>query len=404
VGNAVPSLEATVLSDLTLSRRAARLSPPAHPIDTSKISLDSGYAFPGIFPDLTDAAMRALHDYRAESLQYGTPFGLPELREWIAGYMRADDVAVSSDDVLVVNGAKNGLELMCRLLVDEGDAIVVTGPTYFSAIPIFRSFGVTFVEMPQDNEGLDVGALERRLAALPKDARPKFIYDVPDFHNPTGITMSLRRREALISLAAAGQIPIIEDSPYRALRFDGNNEPSLKSLDPRNVFAVGTFSKLLAPGLRIGWISGPPAMLALLARLKSDGGTCPLTQRIAFEFLAGGGLRPLLDRARNAYRQHRDAMTAAVRREIPEATFSVPMGGYYLWVKFPEAIDTTALVERAWRNGVSVIAGPAFYASGASAAADCAPNRFVRLAFSRSDADEIERGVRLLAAAYRSTT
>lgn len=393
-------LEAIVLSDLPLSRRAARLAPPAHPNDASKLSLDSGYAFPGVFPDLTAAATRTLNEHRAESLQYGTPFGLTEMREWIAAYMRTDGVDVSHDDVLVVNGAKNGIELMCRLLVDEGDAVVVTGPTYFSAIPIFRSFGVSFVEIPQDDEGLDVATLERHLNGLSKDAAPKFIYDVPDFHNPTGITMTRRRREALVALAASRRIPIVEDSPYRALRFAGEPEPSLKSLDPQNVFAVGTFSKLLAPGLRIGWISGPRAMLARLARLKSDGGTCPLTQRIAVEFL-GGGFQPLLDRARNAYKEHRDVMAAALRREIPDATFKVPMGGYYIWAKFPESVDTTELVERAWDQGVSLIAGPAFYATGTSAERD-APNRFIRLAFSRRTPNEIEEGVRLLAAAYRS--
>lgn len=379
---------------------------PAHPETGEAISLDSGYAFAGIFPDLAREADRALTKYRAESLQYGRPFGLPGLREWISEHMREDGANVPPDDVLVVNGAKNGLDLLCRLFTEEGDCVVVTAPTYFTAIPIFRSFGLTFLEATQDGEGLEVDALARALVERKRQnlSMPKFIYDISDFHNPTGITMSRRRREALVALSASLEIPIIEDSPYRKLRFEGEPEPSLKSLDENElVFALGTFSKLLAPGLRVGWVAGKRSFLRRMARLKSDGGSCPLTQRIVLEFCTEGRLRTHVERARATYGAHRDVMVAALRRELPDAAFTVPQGGYYLWLTFPERVSTEILAERAYRAGVSVIAGGAFFA-GASAQAQGpnAPARFLRLAYSGAAPDQIEEGVRRLATAYRS--
>jgi 2-aminoadipate transaminase len=391
--------------EVALAKRAARLSAPAHPDTGDAISFDSGFAFPGIFPDLTEAARRALNEYRSEALQYGPPFGLPEMREWISAYMRNEGADVASEDVLVVNGAKNGLELICRLLAEEGDTVVVTAPMYFTAIPILRSFGLSFLEVRQDDEGLDVDELLEKLEVrrLHGQKVPKFIYDVPDFHNPSGITMSRRRRERLLALAAAFEIPVVEDSPYRVLRFEGLTEPSLKSLDREGiVLALGTFSKLMAPGLRVGWIAGERPLLARMARLKSDGGTCPLTQRIILEFVKDGGLERHLQGARRAYAMHRDHMVAALRRELPDVAFRVPHGGYYLWLEFPEGTDSARVAERAHHIGASVIAGDAFFAGeGAdSAKGRGVAKRYIRMAYSHATPEEIDEGVRILAAAY----
>src|SRR5687767_1204193 len=246
--------------------------------------------------------------------------------------MAADGIPATRDQVLVTNGAKHAIDLICRVLLDEGDAIVVTRPTYFTAIPIFRSFGVRFIEVGQDRDGLDVDELATVLAERDREglAAPKFIYNVPDFHNPTGVTMSLERREALIALASERGIHIVEDSPYRKVRFEGRSIPPLKALDPDDtVFYVGTFSKLMAPGLRVGWTVASAAMIARMIQLKSDGGSCPLTQRIITEFLAGGRLQPHIERVQTTYRQNRDAMVAALRRDLPDASFEVPEGGYY---------------------------------------------------------------------------
>ena len=383
----------------SLARRATQLSsamPTSNPDD--KIAFDSGHAFPGVLPDLTSEAAGALSRFRAETLQYAPRPGLPELREWIAGHMRADGAAVTAANVLVTNGAKHALELVCRLTLDEGDAVVVTSPTYFSAIPIIRSFGATFVEVPQDKDGMDVDALARVLDRAASDARlPKFIYNVPDFHNPTGVTMPIERRRALVELAMRHRVLLVEDSPYRKVRFEGQSVPSLKSLDADGtaVIQLGTFSKLLAPGLRVGWAAGAPDLLARMAQLKTDAGSCPLTQRVILEFCTAGRLDTHTARVQEAYRAHRDRMVRAMERDLPEVSFQVPNGGYYLWLSLPPGVDGDELARRAADAGVIVIAGSKFFANGGGDQR----GRFIRVAFSHADGDEIDEGVRRLAAA-----
>jgi 2-aminoadipate transaminase len=391
-----------------LSRRAARLSPNAAMMThSSAISFDSGHAFPGVLPDLTEVANAALNTFRSETLQYAPRFGLPELRTWIAGYMTSDGAAnFTAENVLVVNGAKHGLELVCRLLLDEGDSVVVTAPTYFSAIPILKSFGVEFIEVSQDADGMNVDELRSLLEDSKRNGRrlPKFIYDIPDFHNPTGVTMSRSRREALINLAASFGIFIVEDSPYRKVRFEGESQPSLKALDRGNtVLTLGTFSKLLAPGLRIGWIAGPSEILARIALLKSDAGSCPLTQRLIIEFCRAGKLPDHTRRVQEVYRTHRDRMAAAIERELPEVSFEIPHGGYYLWLTLPKGCDGDDVAKRAEREGVTVVPGSKFFAAnGGRGAGQKAPQNYIRVAYSHASVDEIDEGVRRLASALHS--
>ena len=382
------------------ARRASPLSPmlPAA-APPGNIAFDSGHAFPGVLPDLTAEAATALMTYRAETLQYAPRMGLPELRAWIADYMTSDGARVSAENILVTNGAKHALELVCRLLLDEGDAVIMTAPTYFSAIPIIRSYGATFIEVRQNHAGLDVDDLAATLDRRRRDGkpRPKFIYDVPDFHNPTGVTMPLERRSALLDLAAAHGIPVIEDSPYRKVRFEGASVPSLKALDERDaVLHLGTFAKLMAPGLRVGWIAADPTLVARMAQLKTDAGSCPLTQRTILEFCARGRLTQHIARVQECYRAHRDRMVAAVRRELPDVSFVMPHGGYYLWLTFPDGVDADELAACANRMGVTVIPGSRFFAG-----ADVAhPRHHLRVAYSHADGPEIDEGVRRLAAAY----
>ena len=388
------------MQSVSFARRAAQLSSamPAPP-PTNRISFDSGHAFPGVLPDLIRESEAALTRYRTETLQYAPRAGLPDLREWIAGYLAADGVKVPADNVLVTNGAKHAIELVCRVLLDEGDSVVVTKPTYFSAIPIIRSFGARFLEIGQDEGGLDVGELASLLAQLTRErqAMPKFIYNVSDFHNPTGLTMPLERRQALIDLAVRYQITIVDDSPYRSVRFDGELVPPLKALDPQDhVIHLGTFSKLLAPGLRVGWAAGAPAVLARMTQLKTDAGSCPLTQRVVLGFCTAGRLAEHTTRVQDTYRAHRDRMVAAFRRELPEITFRVPHGGYYLWLTLAAGVDGDELAQRAGDAGVTVIAGSKFFAR-----TDVEhPKNLARVAFSHASIDEIDEGVRRLAAAY----
>ena len=388
----------------SLSSRAANLAstlPAGAP--AANLAFDSGHAANAVLPDLTAEAERALTKHRAETLQYAPRPGLPELRTRIVEMATADGIAATRENVLVTNGAKHAIDLICRVLLDEGDAIVVTRPTYFTAIPIFRSFGVRFIEVGQDRDGLDVAELAAVLALREREGQrpPKFIYNVPDFHNPTGVTMSLDRREALIRLASERGIYILEDSPYRKVRFEGASIPSLKALDSsETVFYIGTFSKLMAPGLRVGWALAAPDMIARMIQLKSDGGSCPLTQRIITEFLAAGRLPGHIDRVQTAYRQNRDAMIAALRREMPDASFEIPSGGYYVWLTLPEDVDGDKLARVAIDGGVTVLPGSKFFANPDVPH----PRNHLRIAYSHATPDEVDDGIRRLAAAYRTLT
>lgn len=386
------------------ARRASQLSPtlPAA-APHGNIAFDSGHAFPGVLPDLTAEAATALAKYRGETLQYAPRMGLPELRAWIADYMTSDGARVGADNVLVTNGAKHALELVCRLLLDEGDAVVMTSPTYFSAIPIIRSFGASFIEVGQDRDGLDVNDLAALLDRRRKEGKPqpKFLYDVPDFHNPTGVTMPAERREVLLDIAAAHGVAVVEDSPYRKVRFEGPSVPSLKALDERDiVLQLGTFSKLMAPGLRVGWVAAAPPLVSRMAQLKTDAGSCPLTQRTILEFCANGRLAQHTARIQERYRANRDRMVAAVHRELPDVSFEMPHGGYYLWLTFPDGVDADELAACANQAGVTVISGSRFFAR-----ADVAhPRNRLRVAFSHAADDEIDEGVHRLATAYATVT
>ena len=349
-------------------------------------------------------ARTALNEYRHETLQYGPTLGLPGMREWIAGYLKENGVNVTADNVLIVNGAKHGLDLISRLLLDEGDTVVVTAPTYFTGIPIFKTFGANFVEVSQDLDGLVVEELEKTLERRAHEGKalPKLIYNVPDYHNPAGVTMSRERRRALVELADAHGMYIVEDSPYRRVRFEGENEPMIKAFDRADtVFILGTFSKLVAPGLRIGWIVTSPEFVARLAQLKSDLGSCPLTQRIILEFCKGGHLAEHTTRVQSLYRSHRDAMVAALREHLPEASFTVPHGGYYLWLTLPIHINADKLTARALEEKVGIIPGSKFFA-GAGPQGKGAPTNHIRLCYSHADPDEIVEGIKRLARAVRA--
>jgi len=222
---------------------------------------------------------------------------------------------------------------------------------------------------------------------------PKLIFDVPDFHNPTGITMSQRRREGLVAVAERYGILIIEDDPYRRLRFDGVPVPPIKSFDRSDcVIGLGTFAKLVAPGLRVGWVTAGPEVIEKMAVLKSDGGSCPLTQRMILEFCKAGHLKPHIGALSKVYSAHRDLMVALLKQYVPEATCRVAHGGYYLWVNLPERIDSDRLLPLALKHGVKYHPASIFYATQG-------PSNYMRLAFSYASPDQITAGVHRLRSA-----
>jgi 2-aminoadipate transaminase len=362
-------------------------SPTVEP--AGMISFGSGEAYPEALPDLTPMALLAAGAFRGETLQYGPRFGLTELREWIAAYLDSEGIRVTPDAVLVLHGAKQGIELVCKLFLDPGDTVVVTRPTYQSALGIFRSWEVEFLEIELDAEGLDVDVFETRLKERERASRPvpKLLYDVPEFHNPTGVTMSRRRRQRLLELADRYDFFIVEDDPYRRIRFEGMAIPPIQALDGSlRTIGLGTFAKLIAPGLRLGWAVASPDIVARMAALKADAGSCPFTQRLVLEYCRAGMFEPQLRDRVNHYRGHRDVMVRALSEQLPQARFSVPSGGYYLWLSLPEGTDTDRLLAVAKRRGVDFLPGSRFYATPG-------PTHRLRLAYSHASPSAIIEGV-----------
>jgi 2-aminoadipate transaminase len=361
------------------------------------IMFASGEAYPESLPDVSEFARRAALTHRTETLQYAPRCGLPELRELIARHVEQDGIRVDTDSVLVVHGAKQGIDLVSKLFLDPGDAIVVTRPSYQSALAIFRGWQAEFVEVGLDRDGMRVDELATILGERTRRglAAPKLVYDVPEFHNPTGVTLARTRREALVDLAARHGMLVVEDDPYRRIRFAGEPVPPIQAFDTGgHVIGLGTFAKLVAPGLRVGWVLAAPEIVARLAALKADGGSCPFTQRVLVEYCRAGRLEPDLGDRVRTYRAHRDVMARAVREHLPQASFELPDGGYYLWLRLPESVDGDRLAILAESHGVQILPSSHFHATPG-------PANHVRLAYSYASPSEIEEGVRRLALAFK---
>lgn len=370
----------------------------SHAVANDLVDLSGGYAFPRCLPDISREATIAATDYRAETMQYSDVLGLKELRDLIVGYVAQDGIICDRDGVMIVNGAKHGLDLACRVFLEPGDTVIVTGPTYMTALSILRTHDVGFWAIPQDEAGMVTDELEQRLAAAEAagESLPKLMFDVPDFHNPTGITTSIERRIKLIELAERYGFVIVEDDAYRRIRFEGAAVPPMKSLDRSGVvIALGTASKILAPGLRIGWVIASPSIIERLAAHKSDGGTSPFSQRIFIQLLAGKQVSHHIDGIVRELRIHRDVMVEELRRHLPEALVRVPQGGYFLWPELPEDIDAGILTGIAVRYGVKV------YPSHLSYPFEPTRNA-LRLCYSYEEPERIGQGIAALARACQA--
>ena len=379
------------------ARRAEVLGESVYDHTPGAIVLNSGLAWPPLLPDVVREAVEAVRDRPGESLQYGPLMGLDDLRDEIAAFAGADGVTCGRENVLVTYGAKSALDLACRVFVEPGDRIIVTRPTYMTALQIMRCHGVTFLDVGQDEEGFDTEELEARLMLLRRNGErmPKLLLDVPDFHNPTGITTSAARRQRLVELAERHGFVILEDDPYRRLRFEGEPVPPVKSFDSNGVvIALGTVSKILAPGLRVGWAIGPGEVVDRMAMQKADGGSSPFAQRIVAELMRGNEMARHIDELSAEMRRHRDAMVEAFGDFLPEAEVRVPRGGYFLWAALPEGTDAEAVARIALRHGAEVSSGRLCYPNDV-------PGHHIRLAYSFVDVEAIREGVRRLGDAYR---
>ena len=321
---------------------------------------------------------------------YGSSEGEPALVEQIVKLQAEHGITTTEDRITITTGGMQGLDLACKLFVDPGDLVIVEGPTYTNGNATALSYGADLVEAPLDEHGLVVEALPDLVAAAGRP--PKAIYTIPNFQNPSGVTQSQQRREQLLDLADRWGSVIIDDDPYGLLRFDDDPIPSFKQLDPGNgrVFSVRTFSKILAPGLRIGWVDCDPGLQPLLINAKQAMDTCTSvpTQQTVTDFLADGHLQPHLDRVIGLYRERKDAMHAALRRHFGDAvTATDPDGGFFLWVTFADPrVDTQALFETALAEGVAYIPGPAFSVNDNFHDA-------LRLCFATSTPERIDEGV-----------
>jgi len=340
--------------------------------------------------DLKSAAQRAFENDPAGTFSYGTSTGYPPLREWIAA--RHD---LPPGQVIVTNGSMQADAFLFELLVDEGDVVVVEAPTYDRTLLSLKKRGAKILAVPLQEDGIDVTALE---AALQAGARPKLAHIIPTFQNPAGCTLSLNKRRRLMQLAEQYDFMIFEDDPYIELRFQGDRLPTMLSLDhgDRVVYA-SSFSKTVCPGVRVGYLAGPAAVISAAAQIATETYISPsmVTESIVNEFCRTGAIDRSIETVTAALRDRLGTLVAALGRELPHARFTPPDGGYFLWIDLPEDVDVDALFTAAQDRGVVFVKGTDFLLDGG--------RNSLRLAYSGVSPDEINEGVTRLATAYRVT-
>ena len=327
----------------------------------------------------------------ARALQYGPTEGLSLIKGCVAQVMAAEKMTIDPDEVLITTGGQQVIDLVCKTLLDPGDVVVAEAPTYPGAIPTFCAYEADVVQVTMDGDGMRTDELEATLDALERDGRrPKFIYTVPNFHNPAGVTMSLERRRELVRIAASRELLVLEDNPYGLLRYGGEPLPTLYSLDPDFVIYASTFSKILSPGVRLGWTLAPAPILAKMQIGKQGADLCSssISQYFVCAYFEAGPWDVYLRSLIEIYRRRRDVMLDALAEHFPaEADWTRPEGGLFLWATLPDYIDTTDLLARALREQVAFVPGRAAYLDGRGGSS-------MRLNFSGVDEDTIREGIR----------
>jgi len=355
------------------------------------VSLAGGMPYVQALPaeHILEVVEAVLMDRADVALQYGAGQGSPILRERLAMLMAEEGTPADPEDLVVTTGAQQALDLVGKILIDPGDTIVVEAPAYVGALSAFSAYEPRYLQVDLDDEGMVVDQLEE---ALLRGERPKFVYTVPNFHNPAGVTMSGGRREQLVALCREAHLPIVEDNPYGLLRFDGDPQPTLRSLDPHNVIYLGTVSKVFSPGVRVGWAVAEPGVLQRLVLAKEAADLCgsQFTMLVTERYFDGELWRRNLARLVETYRNRRDTMLRALPERFPsDATWTVPMGGFYIWVTLPGYFDTPTLLAAAVERKVAYVPGTAFYPDGRG-------RQQMRLSFCYPTEDRIVEGVRRL--------
>jgi len=361
------------------------------------ISFAGGLPATETFPvkELEQISSQLLREKGATALQYGPTEGEIALREELAKWLTHEKASLTPENILITTGSQQGLDIVSKVFLDPRDIVVLELPTYIGALQAFTAYRARMTGVPQDNHGMRTELLEKLLAKLArKNKKPKFIYAVPDFQNPSGVTMSLERRKAILELAYKYEIPIVEDSPYRDLRFAGQAVPAIYSLDTENqVIVLGTFSKLLCPGLRIAWIIAPVEWMDKMVVSKQGMDLCSpsFTQLIVAEYLKRGLLQAQIQHIRSLYAKKREAMLTALRKYMPKGVkWTEPEGGLFLWIKLPKRMSATDLFPKAIDSKVAYVVGSAFHCNGKG-------HNTMRINFSYPSEQQIDEGIKRLA-------
>ena len=363
------------------------------------ISFAGGYPDRSLFPtqQLNQAFKHSFNSGDTELLQYASTQGYLPLREKIAARLRATGIPTRADNIMMTQGAQQGLDLVARLMLDSGDGLVVEAPTYLGALAALNAYQPTYYEIPMQDDGMDINALQRVLMSH----KVKFIYTVPDFQNPTGVVMSVAKRKALIRLANQYDVMILEDNPYRDLRYDGKPLPTIKSFDTQGrVVYLGSFSKILSPSLRMGWLVAAPDLLQELLALKggSDLESSNLTMHGIDAYMAENDLDAHITEIQNRYREKKNAMVAAMNRYLPdEAHFTNPDGGFFLWLTMPAGFDMGAFMKQHLlpESNISYVPSANLYATSAQV-------NGARLNFTGPTLEQIDTGIKALGDALKT--
>jgi 2-aminoadipate transaminase len=371
------------------------------------ISFAGGLPAPEVFPveRFQHACLKVLDDNGPASLQYSTTEGYLPLREMVANHLQRYGILATVDNVMITSGSQQAPDLIAKLLINRGDRLLVEAPTYLGALQAFNVFGAEYVSVPTDQDGLRTDLLEEALRS-----GPKFMYILPDFQNPSGVTLSLERREELVLLADKYGIPLIEDDPYGQLRYEGDHIAPLVVLDRvnlrrdngytlGNVIYLSTFSKTLAPGIRLGWIVAPAEVISKLVQLKqgADLHTSTFNQMVAYEVARDNFLDDHIKTIRRVYSERRDVMLQALKENFPpEVTWTYPHGGLFLWVTLPEGTNCNVMLKSAVQENVAFVPGDCFYPREGDGLNN------MRLNFSNATPEQIREGIRRLAIVART--
>jgi 2-aminoadipate transaminase len=362
------------------------------------ITLTGGIPDPGSLPidELVKVSGRVLEREGRLALQYGGAQGFLDLRQWVAGRISAvDGVALGPENVTITNGSAGALANICETFLDEGDAVIIEAPTFPIAVGAMRALGAQIVPVPLDSEGIQTDVLEKKLSDLHTDGsgRTKLLYTIPNFHNPSGVTATESRRRKVLELCRRHNVWIMEDDAYGDMRLDGEPVPSYFALaDGRGVFRVGTFSKTIATGLRVGWVAADQPTVDALVRQRFDMGTSPWIQRIVAEYAGSGLLDRHLRTVLDIYRRKRDLMLEQLARYCtPFARWETPAGGFFLWLRLDARLDTLTLADAASQEGVAFVSGDPFFLAGGSESERV--ESFIRLAYSFVAEEEITEAI-----------